>query len=79
VFGEESSPGLERPVGGDAECSVFVGGGDEAEQQLGAGRARMKPSIWALYGPRTGAADPVRSGREVPARWPCLPEFGCDR
>ena len=28
---------LERPVAGDAECAAFVGGGDEPEQQLGAG------------------------------------------
>ena len=28
---------VEGPVGGDAERAAFVGGGDEAEQQLGAG------------------------------------------
>ena len=37
VFGEEPTPGFERPVGSDAEGSAFVGGGDEAEEQLGAG------------------------------------------
>ena len=37
VFGQEPAPGFERPVGSDAEGSAFVGGGDEAEQQLGAG------------------------------------------
>jgi hypothetical protein len=37
VFGEEPTPGFEQPVGSDAEGSAFVGGGDEAEEQLGAG------------------------------------------
>jgi hypothetical protein len=32
VFGEEPSPGLERPVAGDTEGAAFVGGCDEAEQ-----------------------------------------------
>jgi hypothetical protein len=36
VFGEEPTPGFERPVRSDAEGAAFVGGG-EAEQQLGAG------------------------------------------
>jgi hypothetical protein len=37
VFGQESAPLVEGPVGADAQGSAFVGGGDEAEQQLGAG------------------------------------------
>ena len=37
VFGQELAPGLEGPVRPDAERAAFVGGGDEAEQQLGAG------------------------------------------
>ena len=37
VFGEESSPGFEGPVGSKAEGSAFVAGGDEPEQQLGTG------------------------------------------
>ena len=37
VFGQEPAPGLEGPVAGDAEGAPFVGGGDEPEQQLGAG------------------------------------------
>ena len=37
VFGQEPAPGFEGPVGADAEAAAFVGGGDEAEQQLGAG------------------------------------------
>ena len=37
VFGQEPAPGLERPVRADAEGAAFVGGGDEPEQQLGAG------------------------------------------
>ena len=37
VFGEEPAPRLEGPVGGDAHGAAFVGGGDEPEQQLGAG------------------------------------------
>ena len=37
VFGQEPAPGFEGPVGADAEGAAFVGGGDEPEQQLGAG------------------------------------------
>ena len=37
VFGQELAPGLEGPVASDAQCSSFVGGGDDAEQQLCAG------------------------------------------
>ena len=37
VFGQEPAPGLEGPVAGDAQGAAFVGGGDEPEQQLGAG------------------------------------------
>ena len=37
VLGQEPAPGLEGPVGADAEGAAFVGGGDEPEQQLGAG------------------------------------------
>jgi hypothetical protein len=28
---------VERPVGGNGQAAAFVGGGDEPEQQLGAG------------------------------------------
>jgi hypothetical protein len=37
VFGQEPAPLVEGPVRSDAECAAFVGGGDEAEQQLRAG------------------------------------------
>jgi hypothetical protein len=37
VLGEEPAPLVEGPGAGGAEAAVFVGGGDEAEQQLGAG------------------------------------------
>jgi hypothetical protein len=37
VPGQEPAPGFEWPVGRDAERAGFVGGGDELEQQLGAG------------------------------------------
>jgi hypothetical protein len=37
VLGQEPAPLLEWPVAGDAEGAAFVGGGDEPEQQLGAG------------------------------------------
>ncbi len=37
VLGQEPAPGVEGPVAGDAEGASFVGGGDEPEQQLGAG------------------------------------------
>ena len=35
VLGQEAAPGLERPVGGDAQAAALVGRGDEAEQELG--------------------------------------------
>jgi len=37
VFGQEPARVLEGVVGGDAQGSAFVGGGDEPEEQLGAG------------------------------------------
>jgi len=37
VFGQEAAPVLEGPVRGDRQRPTFVGGGHEAEQQLGAG------------------------------------------
>jgi hypothetical protein len=37
VFGQEPSPLVERPVRGHGQAAAFVGGGDEPEQQLGAG------------------------------------------
>jgi hypothetical protein len=37
VLGQEPAPGLKRPVAGDAQGAAFVGGRDDAEQQLGAG------------------------------------------
>ncbi len=37
VFGQEPTPGLEGPVGSDAEGSAFVGCGDEPEEELCAG------------------------------------------
>ena len=37
VIGPEASPVLEGPVRGDTEGSTLVGGGDEAEEELGAG------------------------------------------
>ena len=37
VLGQEPAPRLERPVRADAQGAAFVGGGDEPEQQLGAG------------------------------------------
>ena len=37
VLGQEPAPLVERPVAGHAESAAFVGGGDEPEQQLGAG------------------------------------------
>src|ERR1700729_4450005 len=35
VLGQEPAPGFEGPVAGDAQGAAFVGGGDNAEQQLG--------------------------------------------
>src|SRR5207247_6370615 len=37
VLGQEPAPRLEGPVAGDARGAAFAGGGDEPEQQLGAG------------------------------------------
>jgi len=37
VLGQEPAPLVEGPVAGDAQGTAFVGGGDEPEQQLGAG------------------------------------------
>ena len=37
MLGQEPAPLVEGPVAGDAQRAAFVGGGDEAEQQLGAG------------------------------------------
>ena len=37
VLGQEAAPRLEGPVGGDGQGAAFVGGGDQAEEQLGAG------------------------------------------
>ena len=37
VLGQEAAPLLERPMGGHGQGAAFVGGGDEPEQQLGAG------------------------------------------
>ncbi|MDP1821259.1 MAG: hypothetical protein Q8K58_15370 [Acidimicrobiales bacterium] len=37
VLGQEPAPGVQGPVAGDAERAAFVGGGDEPEQELGAG------------------------------------------
>ena len=37
LVGQEAAPVLERPMAGYGECPALVGGGDEAEQQLGAG------------------------------------------
>jgi len=37
VLGQKPAPLVERPVGSDTQGALFVGGGDEPEQQLGAG------------------------------------------
>ena len=37
LFGQEPAPLFEGPVRGDGQGAAFVGAGDEAEQQLGAG------------------------------------------
>ena len=37
VLGQEPAPLVEGPVAGDAQGAAFVGGRDQAEQQLGAG------------------------------------------
>ena len=42
VVGQEAAPFLERPVAGDREAAAFVGGGDEAEQQLAAGAVQRR-------------------------------------
>ncbi|MBC6469937.1 hypothetical protein [Actinomadura alba] len=51
VLGQESARLVEGPVRADAQGAAFVGGGDEAEQQLGCGvvqGAKPAPSSgWA--------------------------------
>ena len=37
VLGQEAAPLLEGPMGGHGQGAAFVGGGNEPEQQLGAG------------------------------------------
>src|ERR1022692_4494934 len=37
VLGQEPAPLVKRPVAGHAESAAVVGGGDEPEQQVGAG------------------------------------------
>jgi hypothetical protein len=37
VLGQETAPLVEGPVAGDAQGAAFVGGRDDAEQQLGSG------------------------------------------
>ena len=41
AVGQEPAPFLERAVAGDHEAAAFVGGGDEAEQQLAAGAVQQ--------------------------------------
>ena len=51
VLGQEPAPGFEGPVAGDAQRAAFVCGGDEAEQQLGAGVIqRREPDFVDLCG-----------------------------
>jgi site-specific DNA recombinase len=46
VLGQEPAPLVERPVAGHPEAAVFVGGGHEAKQQLGAGGIqRREPDL----------------------------------
>src|SRR5580658_2103095 len=56
VLGQEPAPGLEGPVAGDAGGAAFAGGGDEAEQELGAGVAeRGEADVVDLSGVRTSS------------------------
>jgi hypothetical protein len=51
VLGQEPAPLVERPMAGDAESASFVGGGDEPEQELGAGVVeRGEANFIDLYG-----------------------------
>jgi site-specific DNA recombinase len=44
VFGQESAPRLEGPVGADAQSAAFIGGCDESEQQLCSGVVQGRES-----------------------------------
>ena len=39
---KEASPLVEGPVAGDAKCAPLIGGGDEAEEELGAGEVKRR-------------------------------------
>src|SRR5450759_5836078 len=49
VFGEESAPVFEGPVRGDGQGPAFVGGCDEAEEQLGAGVVQRSEAHFVEY------------------------------
>lgn len=72
VFGEEPSPLAERPVAGHAEGAASVGGGDEAEQQLGAGvvdvhlEGLILMNVRRLFSPRGAGPWPARRYRWTP-------------
>jgi hypothetical protein len=71
VLGQEAAPLVKRPVAGDAERAAFVGGGDEPEQQLGAGVVeRREPDFVDLCGcpHRSTYADPATMPRVCAAR-----------
>ena len=68
VFGQEPSPLVEGPVRGHGQAAAFVGGGDEPEQQLGAGVVqRGEPYLVELCGyPHSWTyADPATMPRMV--------------
>ena len=77
VFGQEPAPGVEGPVAGDAEGAAFVGGGDEPEQQVGAGVVEGgEPDFVDLWGHPHSAtyADTATMPRTVArmSRWTAI-------
>ena len=72
VFGQEPAPLIERPVRGNGQAAALVGGGDEPEQQLGAGvESGAKPNLVDLCGcpHRSTYADTATMPRRVGTGW----------
>ena len=65
ALGQEPAPGLEGPVRCDSEGAAFVVGGDEPDQQLGAGGVKRRDLDGAVAGwhRRRHRLRPAASGR----------------
>jgi hypothetical protein len=73
VLGQEPAPLVEGPVGADPEGAALVGGGDEPEQQLGAGVIeRREADLIDLCGcpHRSTYAEPATMPTCAAGSWP---------